>query len=181
MGTGKTFIATSAAHAAGFQRILVLAPPHLTVKWKREVEQTVPGARAVIVSSITDLINLRRSVTLGPLFAIMSRERAKLSYRWQPAVVNRWAVAGGRLMRMEETGMPFRGPDVAPSARNRSWTPTAVPLSDEDLARRKRSCPRVSRPPLAGGQFRPAPLPPLRLRQEPHARVLRPAHRGRGA
>ena len=112
MGTGKTFIATAAAHAAGFKRILVLAPPHLTIKWKREIEQTIPGVKAVIVSSITDLVNLRRVVTFGPLFAIMSRERAKLSYRWQPAIVNRWAVSGGRLMRMEETGQPFRIPHL---------------------------------------------------------------------
>ena len=55
MGTGKTFIAASAAHMAGFERVLVLCPPHLTRKWKREVEETVPGARAVIVASITDL------------------------------------------------------------------------------------------------------------------------------
>ena len=47
MGTGKTFIGAAAAHMAGFERILVLCPPHLTRKWKREVEQTVPGARAV--------------------------------------------------------------------------------------------------------------------------------------
>ena len=55
MGTGKTFIGASAAYAAGFQRVLVLTPPHLTRKWKREVEQTVPKARAAIVASITDL------------------------------------------------------------------------------------------------------------------------------
>ena len=41
MGTGKTFIGAAAAHMAGFQRVLVLCPPHLTKKWKREVEQTV--------------------------------------------------------------------------------------------------------------------------------------------
>ena len=38
MGTGKTFIAAAAAHLAGFRRILVLCPPHLVPKWKREVE-----------------------------------------------------------------------------------------------------------------------------------------------
>ncbi len=59
MGTGKTFIAASAAHMAGFRRVLVLCPPHLTRKWKREVEETVPEARAVIVASITDLERLR--------------------------------------------------------------------------------------------------------------------------
>ena len=46
MGTGKTFIGAAAAHMAGFKRVLVLCPPHLVPKWKREVEMTVPGARA---------------------------------------------------------------------------------------------------------------------------------------
>ncbi len=66
MGTGKTFIAAAAAHMAGFKRILVLCPPHLVPKWKREVEMTVPGARAVIVKSITDLERLRISTGPGP-------------------------------------------------------------------------------------------------------------------
>ena len=30
------------ALAAGFRRVLILCPPHLTKKWKREVEQTAP-------------------------------------------------------------------------------------------------------------------------------------------
>ena len=66
MGTCKTFIGAAAAHMAGFQRVLVLCPPHLTKKWKREVEQTVPFARAVVVKSITDLERLRLSVGSGP-------------------------------------------------------------------------------------------------------------------
>ena len=95
MGTGKTFIGTAAAYMAGFQRVLVLCPPHLVPKWKREVEMTVPGAKAVIVRSITDLERLRLVVGSGPLFAVMSRERAKLSYRWKAAVEHRWAVPTG--------------------------------------------------------------------------------------
>ena len=108
MGTGKTFIATAAAHLAGFQRILVLVPPHLTKKWKREIEATIPDARAAIVTSITALERLRHASGDGPLFAILSRERAKLSYRWQPAVVSRWATGDGQLLRDEATGEPFR-------------------------------------------------------------------------
>ena len=88
----------------GFQRILVICPPHLVPKWKREVEMTVPGVRAAIVESITDLERLRLSVGSGPLFAVMSREKAKLSYRWMPAVVQRWAVSRGRLVREEDAG-----------------------------------------------------------------------------
>ena len=139
MGTGKTFIGAAAAHAAGFQRILVLCPPHLTRKWKREVEDTVPGARAAIVASITDLERLRLSVGPAPLFAIMSRERAKLSYRWQPAVVQRWAAAGGRLVRDEQTGEPFRVP-CCPTCHAQVVDRDGVPLTNEELSRKRRDC-----------------------------------------
>ena len=139
MGTGKTFIAAAAAHMAGFRRILVLCPPHLVPKWKREVEMTVPGARAVIVKSITDLERLRISVGSGPLFAVMSREKAKLSYRWMPAVIQRWATSRGRLLRDEETGEPFRVP-CCPDCTAQVVDKDGVPLTDADLNRRKHTC-----------------------------------------
>ena len=139
MGTGKTFIAASAAHMAGFRRVLVLCPPHLTRKWKREVEDTVPDARAVIVASITDLERLRLSHGPGPLFAVMSRERAKLSYRWLPAVVERWATVDGRLVRDEETLEPFRVP-CCPDCYVPIVDKDGLPLTLKDLARRRRSC-----------------------------------------
>ena len=145
MGTGKTFIATAAAHMAGFHRVLVLCPPHLTRKWKREVEETVPSARTAIVTSITDLERLRYSVGAGPLFVVMSRERAKLSYRWKPAVIQRWAVANGRLVRDEETGEPFRIP-CCPVCNTQILDKDGVPLTYRDLNRRKRVCPRCSSP-----------------------------------
>ena len=140
MGTGKTFIAAAAAHMAGFRRVLVLCPPHLTRKWKREVEETVPGARAGIVASITDLERLRVTTGSGPLFVIMSRERAKLSYRWQPAMVERWATTGRKLVRHEETGEPFRVP-CCPGCHAQIVDKDGVPLLGRDLARRKRWCP----------------------------------------
>ena len=153
MGTGKTFIATAAAHLAGFQRVLVLCPPHLTRKWKREVEETLPFARAVIVTSITDLERLRLSIGSlpdlpsqqaggkagGPIFAVMSRERAKLSYRWQPAVVKRWATSKGRIVRDEQTGEPFRIPRC-PACNAQVADKDGVPLTDADLNRRKLNC-----------------------------------------
>ena len=145
MGTGKTFIGAAAAHMAGFRRILILCPPHLTKKWKREVEQTVPYARAAIVTSITDLERLRLSAGIGPLFAVMSRERAKLSYRWEAAVVLRWASAAGRLVRDEETGEPFRVP-CCPDCTAQIVDRDGVPLTDAGLSRRKRTCESCSSP-----------------------------------
>ncbi len=145
MGTGKSFIAAAAAHAADFHRVLVLCPPHLTRKWKREVEATVPGAQTAIVASITDLESLRRWSGAGPCFAVMSRERAKLSYRWQPAVVERWAAANGRLVRDEETGAPFRVP-CCPSCAGQIVDKDGVPLTARALARRKHRCQHCAAP-----------------------------------
>ena len=139
MGTGKTFIGAAAAYMAGFQRVLVICPPHLVPKWKREVEMTVPGARAAIVESITDLEMLRLSIGPGPLFAVMSREKAKLSYRWKAAVIERWAVSRGRLVREEETGEPFRVP-CCPDCTAQVVDKDGVPLTDKDLNRRKYIC-----------------------------------------
>ena len=139
MGTGKTFIGAAAAHMAGFRRVLILCPPHLTKKWKREVEETVPGARAAIVTSITGLEKLRLSAGSGPLFAVMSRERAKLSFRWKAAVIHRWATSKGWLIRNEETGEPFRVP-CCPACAAQVVDRDGVPLTDADLNRRKRTC-----------------------------------------
>ena len=139
MGTGKTFIGAAAAHMAGFQRVLVICPPHLVPKWKREVEMTVPGARAAIVESITGLERLRLSIGPGPLFAVMSREKAKLSYRWKAAVIERWAVSKGRLVREEETGEPFRVP-CCPDCTAQVVDKDGESLTDKDLNRRKHVC-----------------------------------------
>ena len=78
MGTGKTYIGAAAAHMAGFRNILVLVPPHLVNKWKREIEMTVPRARAVIIHTITDVKRLTMPApSVGPRFTIISRETAK--------------------------------------------------------------------------------------------------------
>ena len=90
------------------------------------MEETVPQARAAIVTSITDLERLRLSVGPAPLFAVMSRERAKLSHRWSPAVIQPWAAAGGRLVPDEQTGNPSRCP-AAPAVTLRWWTRTGFP------------------------------------------------------
>ncbi len=99
----------------------------------------MPDARAVVVASITDLEKLRLSHGPGPLFAVMSRERAKLSYRWLPAVVERWATADGRLVRHEETLEPFRVP-CCPDCFEPIVDKDGLPLTQKDLARRKRTC-----------------------------------------
>ena len=158
MGTGKTFIGAAAAYMAGFERVLIICPPHLVPKWKREVEMTVPGVRAAIVESITDLERLRLSVGSGPLFAVMSREKAKLSYRWMPAVIQRWAVSKGRLLRDEETGEPFRVP-CCPDCTAQIVDKDGVPLTDADLNRRKHTCANCDAPLWQADRSGPARYP----------------------
>ena len=158
MGTGKTFIGAAAAYMAGFERVLIICPPHLVPKWKREVEMTVPGVRAAIVESITDLERLRLSVGTGPLFAVMSREKAKLSYRWMPAFIERWATSRGRLIREEETGEPFRIP-CCPDCTAQIVDKDGVPLTFGDLNRRKHTCAACDAPLWQADRSGPARYP----------------------
>ena len=151
---------------AGFERILIICPPHLVPKWKREVEMTVPGVRAAIVESITDLERLASPSASGPLFAVMSREKAKLSYRWMPAVIQRWAVSRGRLLSGRGDGGALPGPLLprlhrAGRGQGRRAADGRRPEPQEARLRRLR------RSPLAGRQVRGRPLPIGRLREAP--------------
>ena len=174
MGTGKTFIGAAAAHMAGFKSILVLCPPHLVPKWKREVEMTVPGARAAIVESITDLERLRLSIGSGPLFAVMSQREGQavlpLAGRRHPAVGHLQgqagagggdgrAVPGPLLPRLHgaDRGQGRRAPD------RRRPEPQAARLL------------LLRRPPLAGRQVRPEEVSARGLREASHEGLLRPA------
>ena len=73
------------------------------------------------------------------LFAIMSRERAKLSYRWQAAYIERWATSRGGLIRDEETREPFRVPSC-PLCASQIVDKDGVPLTAEEMGRKRRTC-----------------------------------------
>lgn len=86
MGTGKTLIGASIpyVHADGKPyRAIVMAPGHLVKKWKREIEQTVPGSTAIIVKDWRHLTQLYAGMERKPTgreYYIISRDRAKLGY-----------------------------------------------------------------------------------------------------
>jgi hypothetical protein len=96
MGTGKSYIAAASAYLAGCRRTLIVSPPHLVKKWRREIQQAVPGAEALIIRTISDLEGIRQRGG-DRQFIVCSRERAKLGYRWLPALVERpvRGVSGG--------------------------------------------------------------------------------------
>jgi len=138
MGTGKSYIAAAAAYLAGYRRILVLAPPHLVKKWRREIVQTVPGSQVTIARTIADLEGIRNRAA-AVHFVICSRERAKLGYRWVPAIVER---------RIRDAGEGLtRGDDgrtvtllCCPTCFEPATDDDDVPLAWPDLRAKRHRC-----------------------------------------
>ena len=93
MGTGKTMMAIAAAavaHEAGLCRTLVLSPPHLVYKWRREILKTVPNARVWILNgtdTLAKLLQIRamREAPAVPEFFVLGRVRMRMGYHWRPA------------------------------------------------------------------------------------------------
>lgn len=88
MGVGKTLIATAVAYLLCVKNALILCPPHLVQKWEKEIKDTLPACEVIHVRSITGLCKSYRSPASHQRFFILSRERAKLSYRWKPAAIS---------------------------------------------------------------------------------------------
>ena len=94
MGTGKTMMAICAAavmQAEGYQRTLVISPPHLVYKWRREIKETVPNARVWVLNgadTLARLLQLRTMVKTGrnhdaPEFFVLGRVRMRMGYEWK--------------------------------------------------------------------------------------------------
>lgn len=93
MGTGKTIMAIALAHIfskLNKNKFLVLAPPHLVFKWKREIENTMPNARVVVLNGSDSVATLNK-VRLAqikptvPTFYIIGRVRLRLGGDWDTA------------------------------------------------------------------------------------------------
>lgn len=97
MGTGKTMMAIATAavmHGEGYRRSLVISPPHLVYKWRREIMQTVPNARVWVLNgpdTLRKLLQLRALLEQAPPsdgqeFFVMGRVRMRMGFHWRPAV-----------------------------------------------------------------------------------------------
>ena len=75
-----------------------------------------------------------------------------------PAVIQRWAVSKGRLIRDEETGEPFRIP-CCPDCTAQIVDKDGVPLTDADLNRRKHTCAGCGAPLWQADRSGPARYP----------------------
>lgn len=94
MGCGKTTVGIALAavlNAEGYRRTLVLSPPHLVYKWRREILETVAGAKVWVLNgpdTLVKLIRLREQLGVKPdgqEFFIMGRVRMRMGFHWKPA------------------------------------------------------------------------------------------------
>lgn len=87
-GVGKTLMAQGVCHghAKGPYRALVFCPPHMPLKWQREIEETIPNAEVTHLNTYKDVVKLdRRSKPTGPSYWIVASTKAKLGTDWHPA------------------------------------------------------------------------------------------------
>lgn len=112
-GTGKTKIGSVAVAAAGLQShqisaghsktfSIVLCPAHVTKKWVREIEESIPNTFAAVVRSISEFDLLYKLYEQGSrnCFAIISKEKARDGYMRAPAVIFRkWNREGLNIAR----------------------------------------------------------------------------------
>lgn len=99
MGTGKTMMAISLSAIAlveNMRHILVISPPHLVYKWRREIQETIAGAKVWVLNgpdTLGKLLKLREQLRVAPSdvpeFFIIGRVRMRLGYHWRHAVAKR--------------------------------------------------------------------------------------------
>lgn len=97
MGTGKTIMGIGLAavlHANNYQRSLVLSPPHLVYKWRREILKTIPDAIVWILNGPDTLAKLLKIRNLNakptkPEFFILGRVRMRMGFYWKPSFIKR--------------------------------------------------------------------------------------------
>lgn len=99
MGTGKTMMAIAIAQIAANENMgkcLIVSPPHLVYKWRREILATIPDARVVTLNgpdTLAKLIKLRLEIQSAqhkhlspiPCFYIMGRVRMRMGFHWSVA------------------------------------------------------------------------------------------------
>ena len=103
MGLGKTILGAATLDLLNAYPAIILCPPHLVPKWIREIEETIPGARAMELIRIGrnandpgDVNDVRKFLQLceeGKLgqkpVAVIAHTSAKYGAGWEHAVVRK--------------------------------------------------------------------------------------------
>ncbi len=98
MGCGKTMMGIAAAavlFSEGYRRTLVISPPHLVYKWRREILETIEDAKVWVLNgpdTLRQLLKIKATVNERPAvpeFFIIGRVRMRMGFDWKPAVIGR--------------------------------------------------------------------------------------------
>jgi superfamily II DNA or RNA helicase len=137
MGCGKTTIGIAIAAVLaqeGLKRALVLSPPHLVYKWRREILETIPGAQVWVLNgpdTLVKLIKLREQIgkPVGDNeYFIMGRVRMRMGFHWRPAL-NRRYIEGIYAASCPHCGEIVRNLDGQP-----------IPLAAVEAEENRRKC-----------------------------------------
>jgi len=129
MGSGKSLIGACAPYISNNggkpTRTIVMCPGHLVRKWRSEIIKTIPNAKAQILRKLGDVMKIDTSdVNTVPEYYIVSKDRAKLSYAWIPAV-NFCRIKNG---------------NTCPTCGELVLDKDGVPASYDYFRKRKKSC-----------------------------------------
>lgn len=140
MGTGKTMMAIAVAavmHNAGYRRTMVVSPPHLVYKWRREILETIPDARVWVLNGPDTLVKLLKlRDQLGEPhdgrqeFFILGRVRMRMGFHWRSVCWSRRSGGGQHLASCPDCGRLLEDPDG-----NR------ITFEEFHQEERRRSCP----------------------------------------
>ncbi len=151
MGVGKTAISTGVLDLLDAYPAIVLCPPHLVPKWIREIEETIPGAKAMELSRIGrnaddpgDVNDVRRFLELwsdGKLgkkaVAVIAHTSAKYGAGWEHAFVRKWFVDEEDRKPYEALSCPECG---APIQIDQPGGITITATSEDELGDKRRFC-----------------------------------------
>ncbi len=153
MGTGKTMMAiclAAIAIAEGLRRVLVISPPHLVYKWRREIKETVPGARVWILNgpdTLRKLLALRAALGAPPSnepeFFILGRVRMRMGFHWRPAFNVRKGIdrgIDGSVQRVEYACCPRCGTTISRPDADGHPLPVSVVLATAMLSDKRGAC-----------------------------------------
>ena len=89
-GKSKNGASALAAHQGGRKCFnVILCPSHITKKWVREIEETLPNTHAAVVYSLADINRVYAEHLAGnkTTYIVLSKERARDGYMRKPIAV----------------------------------------------------------------------------------------------
>ena len=151
MGVGKSSVGSAVMELLNAYPAIVVCPPHLVPKWIREIEETIPGARAMElkrigrnaddpgdVNDVSRFLQLYKTGELGQrAVAVIAHTSAKYGAGWEHAVTRKRFVD-------DEDGRVFEAPTCptcgTPIQINLPGGFTKVATCLDDLGEKRRFC-----------------------------------------